>query len=177
MNTLWLTKAGLSEVWRQLSTIYKKKNGEFIIKGLVPGNWKIRYIMFYSKKGLFALITKKGCAKCDRPLQRFLALSLDKPFFWPEKGNNWLCCTCVNGKQCWQHWQSLKWIIQTSIRAWKRNFPPFKEFITDRPSDLPTNRQTDRMGHREISLPIRGWWERKKPKKQQGRKLRTSTFL
>ena len=30
------------------------------------------------------------------------------------------------------------------------NFPPFWEFMTDR----PTNQPTDRQGHREVTLPI-----------------------
>ena len=35
--------------------------------------------------------------------------------------------------------------------ACKCNFPLFKEIMTDQPTD----RQTDRPGHREVSLPIR----------------------
>ena len=36
-----------------------------------------------------------------------------------------------------------------SIGAWKCNFPPFKEIITDRPT-----RDDDQPGHREVCLPI-----------------------
>ena len=35
--------------------------------------------------------------------------------------------------------------------AWKSNFPPFWEIMTDRPTNRPTD--TERQGHREVTVP------------------------
>ena len=41
-------------------------------------------------------------------------------------------------------------ITTAPIGAWKCNFPPFLEIMTDRPTD----RQTDMRGHREVTLQV-----------------------
>ena len=39
------------------------------------------------------------------------------------------------------------------IGAWKCNFPPFQEIMTDRQTDRQTERQTGRPGQIEVNVP------------------------